>query len=61
MNEVVVNFFHFYLSATMRISVDGGTNILYEISDKIDLPNIISGDFDSIKKESLDFFEQKVS
>lgn len=54
-------------SASLRISVDGGTNFLSRRSaggdgkQEYKIPDIICGDFDSIDDETLHFFEEKGS
>lgn len=52
-----------FYSAQFHASVDGGTNHLYDVfKDDLDafLPDIITGDFDSIKDSVKKFYQDKV-
>ena len=53
---VLSKFFNHFLSAAIRIAVDGGTNYLPR--DPKFRPDIITGDFDSVDKEALEFFQK---
>lgn len=60
--NICLNFFFIY-SALFRASVDGGTNHLYDVfKDDLDafLPDIITGDFDSILDTVKKFYQDKV-
>lgn len=60
-SKYVVIFFIY--SAHFRASVDGGTNHLYNVfMDDLDasLPDIITGDFDSIQDTVKKFYQDKV-
>lgn len=55
------------VTASLRISVDGGTNFLPRASEqqtdskdskRYKIPDIICGDFDSVDRSTLDYFEQ---
>lgn len=47
--------------ASFKVTVDGGTNELYDNSSRPDLrlPDIITGDFDSAREEVLQFYKDK--
>ncbi|OWF46943.1 thiamin pyrophosphokinase 1-like isoform X2 [Mizuhopecten yessoensis] len=51
-----------WAKATLKATVDGGTNVLYD-SVKADrdlyIPDLISGDFDSIRPEVSEFYKSK--
>lgn len=62
------NFQEIWNNCSVRFSVDGGTNILYDFQNSITQnqhieknlvdPDFISGDFDSIRCDVLDYFKQ---
>lgn len=57
-NEVFI-----IISAVFKACADGGTNELYDnTADDRDnyLPDLISGDFDSVRDEVLQFYKEKV-
>jgi hypothetical protein len=52
------------LTAVYKAVTDGGANRLYEcVANKADkyIPDIITGDFDSVSENVLDFYRQNVS
>ncbi|RWS01504.1 thiamine pyrophosphokinase 1-like isoform X2 [Dinothrombium tinctorium] len=53
------HFYHIWDNASIRIAVDGGANYLKQTFTSCKFPDIISGDFDSIKPPVLEFFKQK--
>lgn len=61
----VSTFVHFL--ASFRMVVDGGGNQLYSLMEQYKtadkenfwIPNVISGDFDSVKPDVLEFYRQK--
>lgn len=51
----------YIVSATLRIAVDGGSNrwLKFCREQNLDLhPELITGDFDSAEKATLDFYQQ---
>jgi len=50
------------LPAIYRASVDGATNHLYNKPDRDKyIPNIITGDFDSVNTDVLQYYKTKVN
>ena len=53
-----------YILAVVKATIDGGTNELYDNTEKERdsyIPDIITGDFDSARPEVLQFYKEKVS
>ncbi|XP_054165355.1 thiamin pyrophosphokinase 1-like [Oppia nitens] len=46
-------------NAALRVAVDGGSKYLSTINSRHRLPDIVSGDFDSISTDRLDYFRTK--
>ena len=72
MNTQILNEEHLvnlWNNATYKITVDGGTNRWYKIANDIEkncqitkaqiIPDLISGDLDSIDSDVLNFFKDK--
>jgi len=58
----VQSFHRLWNNATTRVSVDGGTNHLHELENKVGvtglkMPDVISGDFDSIQPQVKEYYE----
>ena len=59
--HVLINATQVFFAAIWRTVVDGFANVLHESSLRSKLkPNMITGDFDSISKEAMQFYKQEV-
>lgn len=61
---ILINIYYFgYFLACWRITIDGGTDKWFDFVNQhslsLSLPNCVTGDFDSIKPETLEFCEQQ--
>jgi thiamine pyrophosphokinase len=56
-------FFFFFFSASLRVAVDGGANRWFHFLQGTDyvVPELVTGDFDSIKQNVLSYFKSKGS
>ncbi|XP_060076322.1 thiamin pyrophosphokinase 1-like [Ylistrum balloti] len=61
--DIDVNFMkQMWTKAKVKVTVDGGTNVLHDsvMADRdMYIPDLISGDFDSIKPEVSEFYKSK--
>lgn len=63
-SDLPKNFKYYWKRAKKRICADGGANRIFDALDREErrkwIPHIIKGDFDSIRKDVMDNFQEMV-